>query len=74
MRVVVPEQAGLIRPRLRTAAFLLLLAAFSWPAMMGIHEVGHVLGAWAGGGRVERVVWHPLLFSRTDVRPDPRRC
>lgn len=35
--------------------------------MQAVHELGHVLGAWASGGRVERVVLHPLEISRTDV-------
>jgi hypothetical protein len=30
-----------------------------------------VLGAWATGGTVERVIWHPLALSRTDVSPNP---
>jgi hypothetical protein len=39
--------------------------------MMLVHECGHVLGALATGGRVRRVVWHPAVISRTDVRPNP---
>lgn len=39
--------------------------------MMLVHEAGHVAGAWATGGYVQRVVWHPLVFSRTDVAPNP---
>jgi Peptidase M50B-like len=40
--------------------------------MTASHELGHVLGAWLTGGRVELVVLHPLAISRTDVRPNPR--
>ncbi len=42
--------------------------------MMIVHECGHVLAAWATGGRVTRVVLHPLAFSRTDLshNPSPR--
>lgn len=40
--------------------------------MMALHELGHVLHAAATGGRVARVVLHPLTFSRTDVTPNPR--
>ena len=29
--------------------------------------MGHILGAWATGAQVERVVLHPLTISRTDV-------
>ena len=44
---------------------------FSWLAMMAVHEAGHVLHAVVSGGRVERVVLHPLAISRTDVHPNP---
>jgi hypothetical protein len=43
----------------------------SWLTMMLVHECGHVLGALATGGTVRRVVWHPAVISRTDVRPNP---
>lgn len=57
--------------RTRSLGLLLTAAAASWLAMMAFHELGHVLGAWLTGGRVERVVLHPLAFSRTDVSPNP---
>lgn len=47
------------------------LIAFCWPMMMLVHETGHVIGAWATGGHVQRFVWHPLVMSRTDVEPNP---
>lgn len=50
-----------------TASLLLLC----WLGMMAVHELGHVLGALATGGAVERVVLHPLAISRTDVSPNP---
>ena len=40
--------------------------------MEAVHELGHVLAAWATGGLVTDVVLHPLTISRTDVRPNPR--
>ena len=43
----------------------------SWLGMMIVHEAGHVLHAWLSGGRVEKVVLHPLTISRTDVDPNP---
>lgn len=43
----------------------------SWLAMQAVHELGHVLAAWLTGGRVVRVVLHPLTISRTDVSPNP---
>ena len=39
--------------------------------MMVIHELGHVLAAWISGGSVDRVVLHPLEFSRTDLASNP---
>jgi len=41
--------------------------AFSWLAMQVVHELGHVMHAWASGGAVVRVYLHPLNISRTDV-------
>src|SRR4051812_47161638 len=35
--------------------------------MQAVHELGHVLGAWATGGKVSRVVLSPTTISRTDV-------
>jgi hypothetical protein len=40
--------------------------------MMVVHESGHVVGAWLTGGKVERIVAHPLTFSRTDLSQNPR--
>ena len=39
--------------------------------MMLVHEAGHVVGALVTGGTVRNVVWHPLVISRTDVKPNP---
>ncbi len=39
--------------------------------MMLLHEAGHLGAAWVTGGTVQRLVWHPLAFSRTDVHPNP---
>ena len=38
-----------------------------WLVMMAVHELGHVVAALMVGVKVERVVLHPLSFSRTDV-------
>src|SRR5829696_4863563 len=43
----------------------------SWLGMQAVHELGHVLGARATGGRVERVVLHPFTISRTDLAENP---
>ena len=53
---------------------ILLIGTFlplCWLAMMAVHELGHVAGAVYTGGRVEKVVLHPLTISRTDVLPNP---
>ena len=49
--------------------FLLIASTLiaSWLGMQAVHELGHVLGAWATGAEVTRVVLHPLVISRTDV-------
>ena len=51
--------------------FLIALLYPAWLAMMLVHESGHVLGALATGGTVQRVVWGPFILSRTDVSPNP---
>lgn len=43
----------------------------SWLGMQAVHESGHVFGAWLTGGRVSRVVLHPLTISRTDLAENP---
>jgi len=57
--------------RVRQILFIVSILWISWLAMMLVHESGHVLGAVFTGGRVRRVVWHPAVISRTDVRPNP---
>ena len=44
----------------------------SWLGMQAVHEFGHACGAWLTGGRVARVVLHPLTISRTDLADNPR--
>ena len=56
-------------PRRTTLILFTLLS--SWLGMQAVHELGHVLGAWITGGRVGRVVLHPLTISRTDVVENP---
>lgn len=57
--------------RFHQLIFVASLLALCWFAMMAVHEFGHVVGAIATGGVVERVVLHPLTISRTDVSPNP---
>lgn len=58
--------------RIHLIALLIGLALFSWPMMMLVHEAGHMLGALMTGGSINRLVWHPLAFSRTDISPNPQ--
>lgn len=51
--------------------FFVSLTLISWLAMMGIHELGHVIAAAFTGGSVMRVVLHPLMISRTDLSENP---
>ena len=47
----------------------LLIATFlplCWLLMQAVHELGHVTATWATGGKVAKVVLHPLAISRTD--------
>lgn len=57
--------------RIYQLIFILSLLCGSWLAMMGIHELGHVLGGIFTGGSISRVVLHPLSFSRTDLSINP---
>jgi hypothetical protein len=69
-----PQSTGeLTSPgQIRSQILLIVsIVPLCWLMMMLVHEFGHVLGAWASGGTVERVIWHPLVFSRTDVSPNP---
>lgn len=56
---------------LHQAMLITSLLVVSWLLMMLVHELGHILGALATGGRVHRLIWHPLVFSQTDVMPNP---
>jgi hypothetical protein len=53
------------------AVIVALAVLFAWLAMQAVHECGHIMAAWLTGGRVQRVVLHPLKISRTDVAPNP---
>jgi hypothetical protein len=57
--------------RLRQLAFLFSVAGLCWLSMLATHELGHIVAARATGGRVTKVVLHPLAISRTDVMPNP---
>ena len=57
--------------RLHQAILIVSSLLLAWLGMLATHEFGHVLGAWATGGHVKKVVLHPLTISRTDVSPNP---
>lgn len=44
-----------------------IMIVVSWYGMMGVHEAGHCLGGLMTGGRIERVEFPLIGFSRTDV-------
>jgi hypothetical protein len=48
------------------------LLGASWLGMQIVHELGHVLGAWATGGTVVHVELKPWTISRTGVSPNPQ--
>ncbi len=56
---------------LKRALLITSTVIFSWLAMQAVHETGHILHARVSGGKVTRVVLHPLEISRTDVEPNP---
>ena len=53
--------------RVHQVLLIVTFLAFSWLAMMAVHELGHVIGAICTGATVEKVVLHPLAISRTEV-------
>src|SRR4051812_20628988 len=60
-----------MHPRVYQVLLLAGLMWLSWLTMMLVHETGHVLGAMFSGGKIQRVIWHPRVISRTDVHPNP---
>jgi len=56
----------------RTNALIVTTLMASWLGMQLVHELGHVMAAYATGGAVERVVLYPLELSRTDFKSNPR--
>ena len=58
-------------PRFYQLLFSFSVLPGSWLAMMGVHELGHVIGGVLTGGTVSGVVMHPLMISRTDLSVNP---
>ncbi|HVV73999.1 MAG TPA: hypothetical protein VHI52_21270 [Verrucomicrobiae bacterium] len=59
------------RDRAVQTVLILSTLTISWLGMMVVHEFGHVVFGWLGGGIVARVVLSPLEFSRTEMQKNP---
>jgi hypothetical protein len=70
-RLAGKEPQGWLSDRFCQTALILSTIAFSWLAMMVVHELGHVLQLWFTGGRVDYVVLHPLMISYTHPAANP---
>jgi hypothetical protein len=57
--------------RLHQAVLIVSVLLASWLGLQGVHEFGHIVGAWLTRGQVVRVVLHPLTISRTDLADNP---
>jgi hypothetical protein len=57
--------------RIHQLVLIATFILFSWLAMQAVHELGHVLLAWATKGEVTKVALHPLIMSRTDLAENP---
>ncbi|NOY40412.1 MAG: hypothetical protein GXP26_01060 [Planctomycetes bacterium] len=57
--------------RIHQVLLIVSFLPFCWLAMMAVHELGHMLGAYATGGQIARVILHPLAISRTDMAVNP---
>jgi hypothetical protein len=57
--------------RIEQIVLLVTFLPFCWLAFMAVHELGHVVVGWLSGGKVTKVIIHPLAISRTDVAPNP---
>jgi len=57
--------------RLHQCVLITSVIMGSWLGMQAVHELGHVIGAYATGGKVARVVLYPLTISRTELSENP---
>jgi hypothetical protein len=57
--------------RLHQGVLIVSTILGSWYGMQITHESGHIIAARLTGGRVARVVLHPLTISRTDLARNP---
>jgi hypothetical protein len=70
--VLQKRTASVAMKRLHQDTLIVSTILASWFGMQAIHESGHVIAARLTGGRVARVVLHPLAISRTDLAKNPR--
>jgi len=68
-----PSSSALSHPVDRAYQIVLISSTLvaSWLGMQGVHELGHVIGAWVTGAQVNQVVLNPLTISRTDIGHNP---
>jgi len=57
---------------LRATLVLLGSFAFAYNVVVVLHEIGHVVAAWASGGKPHSLRLHPFSTSSVEVVPDPR--
>jgi len=57
--------------RLNRLVLIASILPLSWFGMQAVHEFGHVLGAWLTGGKVAKIVLHPLTISYTTFSANP---
>lgn len=57
--------------RFHQAILIVATVVGSWLGMQAVHELGHITAALLTGGRVAKVVLHPLTISRTDLADNP---
>ena len=60
-----------LRDRSWQTLLILSTLAFSWLAMMVVHEAGHLIHLLATGGSIEQVTLHPLQLSQTLPNANP---
>lgn len=60
-----------MKKRLPQIVLIVSFLGFSWLAMQAVHELGHLIGAGATGGRVKEVVLHPCSISATYLTRNP---
>jgi hypothetical protein len=66
------SSTGTLPRRWPQALLIGSLLGTSWLGMQIVHELGHVLGAWATGGTVVHLELKPWTISQTLVSPNPQ--